>query len=642
MIPWIRNLLIQMKQLYKISLSVFILIFTLGCQSDDLLQANFSLPVTPEFQGVPGHEMVTLTWASPTILPEQYILTWASDSQKVEVEPTTNNYEVKGLNNATSYKFSIQADYGSKGISGVSEIKLSPIDELDFSVLPGHEQAIVKWKRPNRKDVKEYALSWSPGGDLVLLDPDYTTYEVGGLENEVDYEFELNIYYEDGTTSESALATVVPGSIEAFLMDADTPRANEKISFSYNPTFLPESPTSWSWNFGDGTTSSIEDPDHTYTRPGIYEVTLTVTDLSGEETSSSSEIKVWGEKWSFITGADIRSSSPAIGEDGTIYIGSRDNNLYAINPDGTLKWSFATENGIDASPAIAKDGTIYTGSYDNKMYAINPHGTLKWSFTTGSNIRYSTPAIGQDGVIYFGSEDSKLYALNSDGSLKWEFVSGDMIRSTPALSGNGIVYVTSNDNHLYAVNSQTGQMKWSYDLGGFSEGGPSIDSEGTIFVGIDKGGSEGAVFALNPDGSLKWETNVLGRISVNVPIIANGLIYIGTKEGNNVLALNKTDGSTAWSFQVPGQIVLSNPAVDRNGNVYFGGWDNGFYGITSDGSLKYHFESGRVWSSPAIGQDGTLYFGSYDGKLYAVEMFAEGLAQDEWPMFGKNLNHTSN
>lgn len=75
------------------------------------------------------------------------------------------------------------------------------------------------------------------------------------------------------------------------------------------------------------------------------------------------------KKWEFITG-DIIRSSPAIGPDGTIYVGSDDHKLYAINPDGTKKWEFITENWIESSPTIGADGTIYIESYDNKLYAI--------------------------------------------------------------------------------------------------------------------------------------------------------------------------------------------------------------------------------------------------------------------------------
>lgn len=63
-------------------------------------------------------------------------------------------------------------------------------------------------------------------------------------------------------------------------------------------------------------------------------------------------------------------SSPAIDGDGTVYIGSSDGKLYAINADGALKWSFQTKDAIESSPAIGPDGTVYIGSNDNHLYAI--------------------------------------------------------------------------------------------------------------------------------------------------------------------------------------------------------------------------------------------------------------------------------
>ena len=53
-------------------------------------------------------------------------------------------------------------------------------------------------------------------------------------------------------------------------------------------------------------------------------------------------------------------SSPAIGSDGTIYVGSDYDDLYAINPDGSIKWEFNAGRGrVDSSPTIGSDGTIY-------------------------------------------------------------------------------------------------------------------------------------------------------------------------------------------------------------------------------------------------------------------------------------------
>ena len=64
-------------------------------------------------------------------------------------------------------------------------------------------------------------------------------------------------------------------------------------------------------------------------------------------------------------------SSPAIGSDGTVYVGSNDNKLYAINgKTGGKLWEFETGDQVSSSPAIGSDGTVYGGSEDNKLYAI--------------------------------------------------------------------------------------------------------------------------------------------------------------------------------------------------------------------------------------------------------------------------------
>lgn len=124
-------------------------------------------------------------------------------------------------------------------------------------------------------------------------------------------------------------------------------------------------------------------------------------------------------KWKFRLEKRVSPySSPAIGEDGTVYIGSEDQNLYAISPDGTLRWKFPTGDRVISSPAIAQDGTIYIGSEDFNLYAINPNGTLKWKFATSGRVQ-SSPSIGPDG-IYVGSNDGFLYAIKLDGTLRWK------------------------------------------------------------------------------------------------------------------------------------------------------------------------------------------------------------------------------
>ena len=81
---------------------------------------------------------------------------------------------------------------------------------------------------------------------------------------------------------------------------------------------------------------------------------------------------------------------------------------------GDLIWKFETGGQTYSSPAIGSDGTIYVGSYDNNLYAINPDGSKKWAFETGNII--SSPAIGSDGTVYVGSRDYKVYAFETSSS----------------------------------------------------------------------------------------------------------------------------------------------------------------------------------------------------------------------------------
>jgi len=286
--------------------------------------------------------------------------------------------------------------------------------------------------------------------------------------------------------------------------------------------------------------------------------------------AQSQSVKV--KKWAFKIG-DWVSSSPTIGTDGTIYVGSRDDNLYAINPNGSKKWAFKTANGVYSSPAIGSDGTIYVGSDDNYLYAINPDGSKKWNFKTRDDVT-SSPAIGSDGTIYVGSWDDNLYAIKPDGSKKWAFKTGGRVYSSPAIGSDGTIYVGSYDNNLYAINPN-GSKKWAFKTGDNVYSSPAIGNDGTIYVGSwDKN-----LYAINPDGSKKW----------------------AFKTGN-------------W--------VSSSPAIGSDGTIYVGSRDNNLYAINPEGYKKWAFRTGdNVYSSPAIGNDGTIYVGSWDDYLYAISDF---------------------
>lgn len=346
-------------------------------------------------------------------------------------------------------------------------------------------------------------------------------------------------------------------------------------------------------------------------------------------------------KWIFPTGAGI-ASSPSLGEDGTIYVGSgynytgADSNLYAINTDGSLKWSFKTGGSIFSSPAVGADGTVYFGSMDGHLYAVEDsvtYGKFRWKAWLGSWV-YSSPAVGADGTVYAGGLDFHLYAINPDGGLKWRWRTDWCVFSSPAIGPGGEIYVGSKDHRLYAFEDSVtyGKVAWKYAAGTFYDGhlvdsSPAIGPDGTIYVGTDPYGAAGQApvpvdtvfFAINPDGSLKWKFFMEDGAESSPAVGPGGMIYIGSYDGN-LYAVR--DGGHAgvleWTFPTGGAIDGS-PTVDGCGTIYVGSRDSTLYAVNPDGTERWRFRTGGgIECSPTIDDSGILYIGSLDGNLYAL------------------------
>ncbi|MBS3789682.1 MAG: PQQ-binding-like beta-propeller repeat protein [Candidatus Thermoplasmatota archaeon] len=319
------------------------------------------------------------------------------------------------------------------------------------------------------------------------------------------------------------------------------------------------------------------------------------------------------EKWNFETGEPVRSS-PSIGDDGTIYVGSVDNNFYAINPNGTEKWSFETGDNIQSSPAIGDDGTIYFGSNDNNLYALNPNGTEKWNFTTEDFVK-SSPTIGDDGTVYFASNDNHLYALNPNGTKKWSFNPIYDCDHSPAIGDDGTIYFGSGleEPELFAIHPN-GTEKWSFDpdFGGTMTSSPTIADDGTIYYGsVDEN-----LYAVTPNGTEKWNFKTEGSVRSSPAIDSNGTIYFGSDD-KNLYALNP-NGTEKWNFETD-WYFRSPPAIGSDGTIYVGCYDDNLYALNPNGTEKWSFETEfHIGVSPAIGEDGTIYVGSFDNNLYAI------------------------
>jgi outer membrane protein assembly factor BamB len=298
-------------------------------------------------------------------------------------------------------------------------------------------------------------------------------------------------------------------------------------------------------------------------------------------------------KWSFNTYGPLYGSC-AIAKDGTIYVAGVNNDfstgiLFALNPaDGSRKWIFTNfpTNGVTvASPTIGSDGTIYIASLDNYLYAINPNGTWKWTSEVAGNSYYLIcPAIGQDGTIYAASLDG-LRAFNPvDGTIKWEF--GLASFSSPAIGQDGSIYISDVDSDRFIKLDQNGNIIWwvpiSLRFNGFPQTpSPAVDENGTIYLAVTNIDNSGYVVALNPlDGSTIWQTtNYPDYFASSVTIDGNGTLFVNSS-GGYVLALDPTNGVELWRVENI-NAPFTSPSIGKNNTLYVSGFRDvsGFGGV---------------------------------------------------------------
>ena len=318
-------------------------------------------------------------------------------------------------------------------------------------------------------------------------------------------------------------------------------------------------------------------------------------------------------KWKFKTHGQIHGSA-AIAE-GTVYVGSTDHNLYALDLEtGKEKWKFKTGSRVVSSPAVV-GGAVYFGSYDGAFYAVDAAtGQQKWKFQTRGEHRFAAPhlhgsqpptetmpdpfdtylssPVVADGVVYFGSGDHNIYALNAaDGSLKWKFATGDVVHASPALA-DGVLYVGSWDSYFYAIDAATGKETWKFKTG--------EDHDIYNQVGIQSSAA-----------------------------VANGMVFFGCRD-SNVYALDARTGEKKWAFNNKGSWAIASPAV-KDGRVYFATSDTGLvYSVDAGTGKELWHSDGKHWvifSSPAIAGS-ALYIGSHAGVLHALDLASGKLLWD--------------
>ncbi|MFQ6090634.1 MAG: PKD domain-containing protein, partial [Candidatus Bipolaricaulia bacterium] len=151
-----------------------------------------------------------------------------------------------------------------------------------------------------------------------------------------------------------------------FTFSPASPKAGEEIQFTDQSTDPDGTIQSWSWDFGDGATSTERNPTHKYSAKGKYTVKLTVTDNGGLKNTATKTLAV-GIKPPIANFA-FTPASPRVGQ--TVQFTDQ-----STDPDGTIQsWSWDFGDGDSSTERNPKHQYAQKGTYTVKLTVTDNDG----------------------------------------------------------------------------------------------------------------------------------------------------------------------------------------------------------------------------------------------------------------------------
>jgi len=248
-------------------------------------------------------------------------------------------------------------------------------------------------------------------------------------------------------------------------------------------------------------------------------------------------------------------AAPTLTPDGKqLIIGDYDHTLYSLNPQsngpvGQVNWTFADAKGRWIASALVAGDTILAPNADGNLYALDLQGKLKWTFSARDAL-WARPALIQS-TIYLPGMDHHLYALDvTSGRQIWATDLGGALLDTPAVGQSNMLYIGTLGKELLAVDAVSGKVVWRTALANGVWASPALGKDG-LYVGD----LSGNFYALNPaDGKILWQNKPDGPITATA-LVTDQQVIVGTEVGS--LIAYDPGGKVLWNQKINGTLYTS-------------------------------------------------------------------------------------
>lgn len=501
-----------------------------------------------------------------------------------------------------------------------------------LEVVPGDMEVSVNWDAASSGAPDGYILTWSSSEDSqvneLLFDVNEKSTVIQNLINNVEYIFSIQSIYGDRKSGKVSTKTkpitsryVVDNLIAAAGDSRVKLQWTKPVSSKLTGYKIIVSPGSKEYLISNPLVNTfvipnlINDQEYEFSVIAIY--THGDSDSKSVKAVPGNVIPILVEKNYYLPNQEINFTY---------------NEMYFMGDIVSVEWDFGDGNKSsenDAQHSYNKGGeytvkveiTYSDNSKESKsinIYIID----FAWNYVEKNSnesalfIKSSNPTFSPDGkTVYIPSANGvgDLHAINTtDGTSKWIFpIPSITYGGGPSVGNDGTIYQGAHNNKVYAINSD-GTKKWEYDAGGRVESFVAVSKSNEVFA---LSNSNLTLHAISSSGIVKWTKELVGNPGA-VAIIDNK-VYAGT---SSFIYSFDIDGTELW--KTAASVTERGAFAIGNGSLY--ATQKGGRGLIAldlnSGAERWTYKNikGDAYG-PIVGKNGTVYFTDKDGRsLYAV------------------------
>ena len=549
-------------------------------------------------------------------------------------DPGYKWYDVTSALQSGTNEFGVRCDGGYMNLaSAILEVTKETASEANFTAntTSGDAPLAVKFTDTSTGTPTNRTWDFGDGGTSIEQNPTHT-YTTEGT-----YTVKLMVSNSLGNDSEEKTGYITVGSVVlAPVANFSSNMTSGEVPLSVQ--FTDEStntPTSWAWDFGDGSTSNEQNPPHTYETAGNYTVKLTATNYGGSNVTtktdyitvtstesapvanfttdansgqvpftvhftdtSAGSVSSW--KWNFGDGSTSTEENPI---HTYVIAGSYSVNLTATGPGGSNTSMLPvtvsaplTANSYNGGIPLTtvQKGIVSGGLWYDSYSAMETSAQKTFTLPAYTNIKWARLYVDvYDGHMQSNYRGNVTIGIDANGDSTYELQKQETFNtaySFPGEGGTGPVWV---NDHMNRVTSD--YLMW-YDLTDEIEGqqvnvlaaSAKVDSnfDGrvkamTLVVAYDDGDSDQVKYWVNEghDTVNPLDTEYTGSTSFSTSLLTSGW----SSANLTAIYLASVDGTYAFNGTALASGVKSGPYYGSNT------WDiSSLLTIGQDSAIAYN------------------------------------------------------